>query len=126
MSDVKTSERTAVKPAWYRFYAVTALGVGAFGLVDAVTRKGTARTLMELVVTVVVFGSMALWVRGNRVALDLAQGCRCVPGRHARPVSVQTQPRDRVAVAGPVDREPPGPPEHAAAGSGGPTAVGGA
>jgi hypothetical protein len=66
------------KPRWGALYALFALLVGLIGLVEATVAPGAARRTLEMVVTLMLFGLMALWVRVNRLAVD-AEGERETP-----------------------------------------------
>src|SRR5262245_40541966 len=74
-----TSKAAGSRPAWVWLYAVLALTVALFALVDALPAYGPARIVLELLATLVVFGAMAIWVRANRTALDMA-GPRATDG----------------------------------------------
>jgi hypothetical protein len=63
------------RPRWRALYALFGLLVGLIGVVEVTVAPGAARRILEMVVTLMLFGVMALWVRVNRVAVD-AEGER--------------------------------------------------
>jgi hypothetical protein len=64
------------KPAWWALYGIAALLVAVVGLLEAFVEVGLARRILEIVTVLAGFGSMQLWLRHNRIALDLARGPR--------------------------------------------------
>jgi hypothetical protein len=64
------------KPAWWGLYGIAALLVALIGLLEVFVEVGLVRRILEMLTVVAGFGSIQLWVRQNRVALDLAQGRR--------------------------------------------------
>ena len=76
------SSGTTPKPAWGWLCAVLPLAFALCALTEAMAVTGPARVVVELLVTLVVFGALALWVRTNRLALELI-GDRG-PGRRFR------------------------------------------
>lgn len=65
-------KKRVVKPRWGTLYTLSALLVGLVGLVEIAIPAGTARQVLEVVATLAGFAAMAIWVRLNRVALDMA------------------------------------------------------
>lgn len=99
MCDVRTSGRSGTRPPWCRLYVITLLGLALFGMVDVEMPEGSARTVLDVAAAVVVFGAMAVWVRSNRVALDLGREGDSATGRHPVPVIAGPQgPPARVGV----------------------------
>jgi hypothetical protein len=83
-------------------------------MVDVETPEGTARTILEVVAVVLVFGAMAVWVRSNRVALDLGREgggvaslypVRVVGGPQGRPVRAARPTAGHAAAAPRVERD---------------------
>jgi len=66
-------ERTPPRPAWGWLYAVFPLTILLFALVDLVPETSGWRILTETIAVLVVFGTLAAWVRSNRSALALSQ-----------------------------------------------------
>jgi hypothetical protein len=64
------------KPVWWGLYVIVALLLAAVGLVEVRVEAGFARQLLEVGSVVAGFALIRLWLRGNRAALDLAQGRR--------------------------------------------------
>ena len=63
-------DRTLPRPRWGVLAAVETLTLSVLVAVEAVPWSGAVRTALRLLLTLVLFGAMALWVRSNRVALD--------------------------------------------------------
>ncbi len=61
------------KPMWWLLYAIVLLLLGLLGLVELAVPEGSPRTVLEIVVVVATFALMLIWVRRNRVAVELAQ-----------------------------------------------------
>jgi hypothetical protein len=68
-------ERRA-KPRWCLLYLIVAKLIALVALIEGVVPAGPTRTVLETFVICVVFGLMFVWLRANRVALDLEQGSR--------------------------------------------------
>lgn len=83
MRPVKSRNRN---PRWARLYAVIMVLVALLGLVEVGVPEGPARRVLEVFVTLVMFGVMAIWVRGNRVELML-ENEPDRPGDWSQPVS---------------------------------------
>jgi hypothetical protein len=74
---VSRSARAAIpRPRWGRLYGVVLLGVAGLTVAD-VAAPAVARPSLETVVVLVTFVAAALWVRGNRAALDQQAWCDC-------------------------------------------------
>jgi hypothetical protein len=66
------ARKRAAKPRWRWLYVVVTPLLGVLGLVESGMAGGPARQVAELVLTLLIFGAMALWVRVNRVAVMAA------------------------------------------------------
>ena len=64
------------RPRWCCLYAVGAVLVALLGLVETEVAEGGLRTVLETVVAVAGFSLMAVWLRVNRLALELEKGRR--------------------------------------------------
>ena len=64
------------RPRWWCLYAVGAVLVAMLGLVETEVGEGTLRTVLEVVIAVAGFGLMSVWLRVNRLALELEKGRR--------------------------------------------------
>jgi hypothetical protein len=91
------SRTTHRRPAWKWLYAVLPLALAVFGLVEALEVTGPARLVLQLLATLVVFSAMALWVRGNRTALEMAGAREIRRGRRSleHPASLPGTPARR-------------------------------
>ena len=67
---------TIPRPRWGRLYGVAFVGLGALTVANVVVPDG-ARSPLDGLVTVGVFVAFALWIRGNRAALDQQDWCEC-------------------------------------------------
>jgi hypothetical protein len=67
-----TVDRIHPRPRWCGLYVLAALLVALVGVVDAFMPTGAWRRALEIGIVVIGFGAMRLWVRANRLALDLA------------------------------------------------------
>jgi hypothetical protein len=56
-------------PAWPVLIVILLVGIGLFGLSDIFTPGRTLRSITDSLMTAVMFGAMAGWVRANRSAL---------------------------------------------------------
>jgi hypothetical protein len=61
------------KPAWWALYGIAALLLAVVGLLEAYVEVGLVRRILECLAVLAGFGSIQLWLRSNRIALDLAQ-----------------------------------------------------
>jgi hypothetical protein len=66
------ARRRAAKPRWGWLYAMVTPLLAVLGLVEGGMAAWPARQVVELVLTLLIFGAMALWVRVNRVAMTAA------------------------------------------------------
>lgn len=103
MCHITTSPTKAPRPKWGVLYALVGVGLALFTVVDILSPPVGWRTLMDCVLSLVVFGTMAAWVRWNRVALAQADWCDCAAeqgaGRvfHSHPMARPVaQPTKRV------------------------------
>jgi hypothetical protein len=72
------ARRRAAKPRWRLLYFMVTPLLGVLGLAEGGMAAGPARQVVEVVLTLLIFGAMALWVRVNRVAM-MAAGERPAP-----------------------------------------------
>ena len=63
------ARRRARKPRWFSLYVIATSLLGVLGLVETGMAPGLARQVVDVTVTIMLFGAMALWVRVNRVAM---------------------------------------------------------
>jgi hypothetical protein len=75
MYGIGTSNRTNPRPTWWKLYASVAPAPGLFVLVEIVAPPGAVRTVLQTIAVLILVATMTLWVRLNRVALEL-QGRR--------------------------------------------------
>lgn len=68
--------RCEQRPTWWCLYALSAALVGMVGLVETEVEAGTLRTVLEVLASVAGFALMGVWLRVNRLALDLEKGRR--------------------------------------------------
>ena len=68
--------RCEQRPTWWCLYALGAALVGMVGLVETEVEAGTLRTVLEVLASVAGFALMGVWLRVNRLALDLEKGRR--------------------------------------------------
>ncbi|HEX2437579.1 MAG TPA: hypothetical protein VHT71_04655 [Methylomirabilota bacterium] len=64
------------RPRWWLIYVITALLVAAVGLVETSVEGERLREILESLAVVVGFGLIGVWLRRNRIALELEQGRR--------------------------------------------------
>jgi len=80
-------ERSSPRPRWGWLYGIVAVVGGLLTVVEVAIPDGLARRAFECIATLAVFGTMAVWVRVNRVALALDEGNPTPPRpRAASPV----------------------------------------
>jgi hypothetical protein len=80
MCDTRTTStrpRPTAAPRRLGLYLAVALTAIAILVVDVAAAIGAGKRLLECGLTVGGFGTIALWVRHNRVALDLEPWCDC-------------------------------------------------
>ena len=63
--------RTEGRPRWWLLYVIVMLALVAVGLVDLSVESGLLRTTLEAAATLAGFGLVRIWLRSNRIALDL-------------------------------------------------------
>jgi len=68
-------EWRTTRATWWLLYLIGLLLVAAIGLVEVFV-DGGLRTMLETAVAVAGFGSIWVWLRSNRVALELERGRR--------------------------------------------------
>jgi hypothetical protein len=66
------------RPRWWLLYVIAVLLVGVVGLVEMSVQGEVVRKVLESLDVVAGFGLIAVWVRRNRGALDLARDRRRV------------------------------------------------
>jgi hypothetical protein len=66
------TKNRVVKPSWGVLYTLGTALVGLVGLIEFTIPAGTLRQTLEVAVTLAGFVAMAIWVRLNRVAFDIA------------------------------------------------------
>lgn len=94
-----TVDRIPPRPRWVSLYVLVASMLALFGAVDGFVPAGALRRALEVAVTIIMFGTIHLWVRANRRALELA-GARDAGFRTITPDG-DAAPSDR-PVASPV------------------------
>src|SRR5712691_3156949 len=67
---------TIPRPRWARLYAIAFVGVAALAIGNVAVPDG-ARSPIDALVTGGLFVAFALWIRGNRAALDQQDWCEC-------------------------------------------------
>ncbi len=74
----ETSARAmSTSPRWTVLYGLTLVPLATIAVLEAVPLPEAVREAMRCLLALAAFAGMAFWVRRNRVALDLAQGCEC-------------------------------------------------
>ena len=66
-------ERRDAKPAWRLLDAIGLLLLGLLALVEMFVPAGGLRGVLEIAVVIGMFRLMAIWVRHNRVAIELEE-----------------------------------------------------
>jgi hypothetical protein len=66
-----TQEPSLTKPTWWLLYAIGLLMLSLLALIAALVDAGTGQTILEVAVVVLVVPWMMVWVRCNRVAMEL-------------------------------------------------------
>jgi hypothetical protein len=64
------------RPAWWLLYVIAVGLVVVVGLVDTLVPGGGLRKVLESLTTVAGFGLIGVWLRRNRIALELEQARR--------------------------------------------------
>jgi hydrogenase/urease accessory protein HupE len=62
------------RPRWWLLYVIATLLVAVVGLVELSVDGQRLREILEALAVVAGFGLIGIWLRGNRIALDLEQG----------------------------------------------------
>ena len=68
-----TCDRGERNVRWGLLYATALLLIGLCGVIEVFVPIGALRAILQVVAVMTGFGLMALWVRCNRVALELEQ-----------------------------------------------------
>jgi hypothetical protein len=69
-------EMLARRPAWWALYLIAVLVVAVVGIEEACIAGAITCRILETITVVVGFGSISVWLRFNRIALDLERGRR--------------------------------------------------
>jgi hypothetical protein len=64
------------RPTWWLLYVIAALLVAVVGVVEMFVDGQGLREVLETVAVVSGFGLIGVWLRRNRLALELEQGRR--------------------------------------------------
>jgi hydrogenase/urease accessory protein HupE len=64
------------RPRWWLLYVITALLVAVVGLVERSVDGERLREILEALAVVAGFVLIGVWLRHNRIALELEQGRR--------------------------------------------------
>ena len=59
------------KPTWWLLYSAATLWLLAFGFVEILVEGGAARKALEIAAVIAGFCLVQVWLRHNRIALDL-------------------------------------------------------
>jgi len=65
-----------MKPTWWLLYGIGLLLVALIGLLEIFLSAGALRTILESATVIVGFGLMAIWLRHNRIVLDVRRSRR--------------------------------------------------
>jgi hypothetical protein len=85
---------TIQRPRWARLYGIAFVGLAALTIGNVAVPDG-ARSPLDGLVAAAVFVAFALWIRGNRAALDQQGWCECaadtltvrvIPSRRPEPI----------------------------------------
>jgi len=80
-------ERSSPRPRWGWLYGIVAVVGGLLTVVEVAIPDGLARRVLECIATLAIFGTIAIWVRVNRVGLALDEGSPTRPRpRAASPI----------------------------------------
>jgi hypothetical protein len=71
MDHVGNSSRAARRPPWWKLYAFVTAALMLVALVEMKVPAGAGHTGMQMIAGLIPFGTMALWVRANKVGLAL-------------------------------------------------------
>ena len=91
MCSVTERSETLPRPAWGSLYALAGLTLGALAAVEVLVAPGPELTVLRCGLVLAGFGTMALWTRRNRAALDHLDWCDCASAR----VTVRVIPSHR-------------------------------
>ena len=70
--------RAAVsRPRWGALYGTTVPPLAALAVLEVAAPPNVVRTALRLVLALGAFAGMAIWIRSNRAAFDLADWCDC-------------------------------------------------
>ncbi len=95
------------RPRWGQLYGIALLGVLALAVAD-VAAPTTARSTLDGVLAGAAFAAIALWVRGNRTALDFQDWCECAADQVTMRLITSMRPeRCPPIVPAPEQRRPP-------------------
>ena len=90
----RESTTTIPRPRWTALYGIAAFGLAALAVTE-IAAAAVVRPALESVVGGAAFVAIALWLRGNRAALDQQDWCECaaetltvrvIPSRRPEPV----------------------------------------
>ena len=93
MDRLRTRAKLLPKPGWCSLYAGAALGLVPFALTATLVPEGAVRTALEVVAALALSAVLALWVRVNRIAIEL-QGGRGAGWRRATVTVAAQAPAD--------------------------------
>jgi|RhiMetdeSRZDD1v2_1073273.scaffolds.fasta_scaffold153080_6 hypothetical protein len=65
-----------MKPTWWLLYTIGLSLLGLLALVEIFVPRGGLQSVLEIIVVIWSFGLMALWLRHNRVAMELEEDRR--------------------------------------------------
>jgi hypothetical protein len=93
-SAARTAGTATPRPRWGVLYGVVVLGLIALAVAD-VEAPDLARPTLDAGLAGVTLAAVALWVRGNRMALDLQDWCDCAADTVTVRV-ISSEPDDQV------------------------------
>jgi hypothetical protein len=102
---VQAGSPLSAPPRWGRLYAVAATPLAILAVAEAAAPSGPLRTLLRYAAGLAVIAGMALWVRRNRVALDLSDWCACA-GAEVTIRVIESDPRWSPVAPDPVVLSP--------------------
>jgi hypothetical protein len=73
---LRRAAATIPRPRWARLYGIAFAGLATLTIAN-VALPDVAQPPLDGLITVAVFVAFALWVRGNRAALDQQDWCEC-------------------------------------------------
>jgi hypothetical protein len=95
MYGIGCSRREKPRPAWKALYAAVTLALAPFALAEIIVPEDAARVAAEVAAAVIVVGTMALWVRVNRIALEFQGRRNCGWRRAAVDAVLAGEPAER-------------------------------